>query len=115
MKEVTPIYLSFLIGAPRLKNSRIIFMVDNLSVVNVLKSKTARDPMLLSMVRKMVVVSMLNNILFSSSHLPGKFNVVTDALSRFQVKKTKRLDPWLQENPVEIPCNLFPWSMKPLL
>ncbi len=70
--------------------------------------------MLMGMVRKMVVISMLNNIQFSASHLPGKFNVVTDALSRFQVQKAKKLAPWLEDKPVKISCNFFPWSTKQL-
>ncbi|MCP4259608.1 MAG: hypothetical protein GY774_19165 [Planctomycetes bacterium] len=114
VKELVPIYLSFLLWAPRLKNSKIIFMVDNMSVVCVLQSKTARDPVLMGMVRKMVVISMLTNIQFSAYHLPGKFNVVTDALSRFQVSKAKKLAPWLEEEPAKISCSFFPWSTKRL-
>ncbi len=71
-------------------------MVDNESVVYVLKSKTSRDPLLMTMVRKMVVTSMLHNILFSSAHIAGKHNVITDNLSCFQVERARRWAPCLK-------------------
>ncbi len=114
VKELTPIFIAFLMWSKFLANSKILFLVDNYSVVYILRNKTSKDPLLMSMVRKMVVVSMLNNIVFSSQHIVGKHNVVTDALSRFQVKKAKSWAPWLREVQTKVPKNLLPWCNKQL-
>ncbi|MCP3933190.1 MAG: hypothetical protein GY705_29320 [Bacteroidetes bacterium] len=111
IKELTPIYLSFLIWINFFKNVKICFLVDNLSVVHILRSKTSKDPILMSMVRKMVVVAMLNNVMFSAVHIPGKHNVVADLISRFQTSKVRRVAPWLDEEPTKIPSTLLPWSL----
>ncbi|MCP3930760.1 MAG: hypothetical protein GY705_16860, partial [Bacteroidetes bacterium] len=89
VKELTPIYLAFMMWFDFFKNEKICFLVDNLSVVHMLRSKTSPDPVLMSMIRKMVVVAMLNNIMFSSAHIPGKHNVISDHLSRFRFQKAK--------------------------
>ena len=62
-------------------------LVDNESIVHSLRSKTSRDPIFMSMVRRVVVLSMLYNIQFSSFHVPGRHNVIADLCSRFQVEK----------------------------
>ncbi len=102
VKELTPIFLAFSLWIKLLANSKILFLVDNMSVVFVLRSKTSRDPLLMGMVRKMVVLSMLNNIQFSTAHIAGKHNVVSDHVSRFLVQKAKLWATWLDEKLTKI-------------
>ncbi len=64
----------------------------------------------MSMVRKMVVLAMLNNVMFSAVHIPGKYNVIADLLSRSQFQKVKTMAPWLEDKPTLIPKNFLPWS-----
>ncbi|MCP3678772.1 MAG: hypothetical protein GY782_00060 [Gammaproteobacteria bacterium] len=109
IKELTPIYLAFSFWVKQLANSKILFLVDNYSVVHILRSKTSKDPILMGMVRKMVILSMLHNIQFSANHIPGKHNVVSDLLSRFQVPKAKLWAPWLDELPTQVPTHFLPW------
>ncbi|MCP3932570.1 MAG: hypothetical protein GY705_26160 [Bacteroidetes bacterium] len=111
VKELTPIYLSFILWIDYFKNQKICFLVDNLSVVNILKTKTSKCPILMSMVRKMVVVSMLNNAMFSAIHIPGRHNVISDGLSRFQFDKVTKLAPWLDAVQTKVPGQLFPWRL----
>ncbi len=87
------------------------FLVDNLLVVHILRSKTSKCPILMSLIRKMVVLSMLNNAMFSAVHIPGKHNVITDGLSRFQFDKVKKMAPWLDAEPTKVPKKLLPWCL----
>ncbi len=107
VKELTPIF-------KLLANSKILLLVDNYSVVYILRSKTSKDPILMNMVRKMVVLSMLHNIQFGMVHITGKHNVISDLLPHFQVNKAKSLAPWLEGQATNIPKNFFPWSTRML-
>lgn len=57
-------------------------------VVHVIK-QTSQDPYLLSLIRKMVLICLRNNILFRAKHIPGVQNGLADGLSRLQVNKFK--------------------------
>ena len=109
VKELLPVALSFRMWAPRLKGKNIIFMVDNRAIVDVLQSQTSRDPHIMSILRPMVVASMVNNVQFYSYHIPGKHNTIADLISRFQVGKAKLIAPWLASSPTQVPLQWLPW------
>ncbi|MCP3932783.1 MAG: hypothetical protein GY705_27235, partial [Bacteroidetes bacterium] len=111
IKELTPIFLSFSIWVKYFQNAKICFLVDNESVVHMLRSKTSRDPILMGMIRKMVVLAMLNNVMFSAVHIKGRHNVIADLLSRFQVEKVRKIAPWLDATATPIPSHYLPWSL----
>ena len=109
VKELLPVALSFRMWAPRLKGNNIIFMVDNKAIVDVLQSQTSKDPHIMSILRPMVVASMVNNVQFYSYHIPGKHNTIADLLSRFQISKAKLIAPWLASSPTQVPPHWLPW------
>ncbi|MCP3932293.1 MAG: hypothetical protein GY705_24740 [Bacteroidetes bacterium] len=115
IKELTPIFLSFILWIKYFENSKICFLVDNQSVMYVLRAKTSKDPILMGMIRKMVALSMIHNVMFSAVHIPGKHNVIADLLSRFQVEKAQKWAPWLDKEPTTFPKKLLPWSPSQLL
>ena len=51
---------------------------------------------------------MLHNIHFAAKHIAGKFNVIADALSRFQ-EVPRCAAPWLNENADQVPPEMLPW------
>ena len=51
------------------------------------------------LVRKLVLLALKFNILFSAKHLPGKVNNYSDALSRLQVSKFQTLMPQAADLP----------------
>ena len=108
-KELLPITLSFRMWSTKLKGSNLIFMVDNMSVVNILQSQTSNDPEIMNLLRPMVVSSMINDVQFYAFHIPGKSNTIADLMSRFQVQKAKNLAPWLDPLPLDIPHQWLPW------
>ena len=108
-KELLPVMLAFKFWAQQLKGVNVIFLVDNLAIVQVLNSKTAKDVLIMKMLRQMVVVSMVNNIEFSSKHIFGKVNIIPDLISRLQEDKALKIAPHLQRSPVDIPREWLPW------
>ena len=91
-------------------NSRILFMCDNMSIVAVLNSHTAKEPQIMQLLRRLVVSTMTHNIHFASKHIPGKINSAADALSRVQNDAALQLAPWLNAEPDRLPKWMLPWG-----
>ena len=109
VKELLPIVLAVRLWAPLLTNSRILFMCDNMSIVDVINSHTSKDAAIMRLLRQFVVATMLNNILFAAKHIAGKSNSVADALSRFQEGPARHAAPWLNTAADHVPPEMLPW------
>ncbi|KAJ1155724.1 hypothetical protein NDU88_008453 [Pleurodeles waltl] len=70
-------------GAP-LRDSRVLFRVDNLAVMQMVNRQSAREAGVLQLLRVFVLQCLRNNIHFSARHVPGVNNDIADALSRSQ-------------------------------
>ena len=108
-KELLPIMLGFKLWADELKGVNVIFLVDNLSIVHVLNSKTSKDPIIMDMIRKMIVTSMCYQIDFAAKHIMGARNILPDKISRLQEDQALRIAPWLHKTPQEVPPEWLPW------
>ena len=91
IKEFLPIVLSIRKWGPILANKRILFKTDNQSIVFAINKQSCKDSQLMNMVRQLVVAAMTFNIDFRAEHLPGKYNLVPDFLSRLQEAKARRI------------------------
>jgi hypothetical protein len=80
---------------------------DNIAVVYILNNNTSKDKHIMCLLRQLVLVCLNNNIFIRSRHIPGKTNVISDLLSRWQVKKAKELAPYLNSHPTNIPRELL--------
>ncbi len=114
VKEMVPIYIAINCWISRLCNSTIVFYTDNESVMHILQSLTSSDPVIMKMIRQMVIVAMLNNVVFYSKHIPGRYNVISDALSHFQWQRAREWAPWLSLKPEQPPAECFPWHVFPV-
>jgi hypothetical protein len=83
--------------------SLCVSTVDNETLVFILDKQTSKDSCLMFLVRKLVLLALKFNILFSAKHLPGKVNIYSDALSRLQVSKFQTLMPQADLQPTRIP------------
>lgn len=88
--ELVPIILSFFIWGEEFKNK----------IVNKRTSKSKRVMML---IRKLVFLTMYNNVQFKASHIQGVHNKIADALSRFQDQRFRTLTPGADLLPAVIP------------
>jgi hypothetical protein len=112
--EFYPIVLSVLLWGHRMRNQRIIFYTDNEAIVHVINKQSCRDKMLMSFVRKLVLVCLEQNIFCRARHVPGINNDLADSLSRLQISRFKNLaPPLLHASPTVIPEHLQPhsWQM----
>jgi hypothetical protein len=71
VKELFPIVLILEVWGPLLSQKRILFFSDNQAVVHIINKQTCRDPVTMSLVRRLVVSAMKFNVLFKASHIPG--------------------------------------------
>ena len=60
----------------------IEFVVDNKTVVEVLKATYSRDLHLMHLIRLLVFFASKYDFWFKASHIPGRLNKAADALSR---------------------------------
>ena len=104
--EIYPIYLALVFWGPLLSNKCVMIMSDNIAVVHILNKYTSKDPSIMIIVRLIVLSCMKYNVFIRSQHLPGKFNILPDLLSRNQVSKAKQMFPYLDQFPVQVPLHL---------
>ena len=62
----------------------------------------------MSLIRKLVVITMRYNILIRATHIPGVKNDLADKISRLQVDQFLRDCPLAERFPTHIPCHLLP-------
>jgi hypothetical protein len=102
-----PITLILEIWGPLLVGKRVFFHSDNLAVVHIVNRQTAKDPLTMVLVRRLVVAAMTHNVIFKARHIPGFSNVVADNLSRFSFQEAFAVAPWLDRTPTSIPPHLL--------
>ena len=111
--ELFPICIALEIWSEKLSNQCIMFHTDNISIVSVINSNSSKDPALMFLVRRIVVTSLLHNIMFRAVHIPGHFNCTADMLSRSQVQQALQSNAHLSRTPMAIPEFLQPINIHP--
>jgi hypothetical protein len=102
-KELFPIVLALELWGPSLDNRCFTLHSDNYAVVHIINKQTCKDPQIMLLVRRLVLVCLKHNILVRSVHISGKTNVLPDLLSRLQISQFRRLAPQIDEQPTAIP------------
>lgn len=49
----------------------------------------------------------IKNMFFKAKHIPGKYNMVADSLSRLQFQRAREAAPYLDQQPTAIPGHLL--------
>lgn len=110
--ELYPIVLALKLWGYKLQDKCVEFYTDNLAVVYIINNQTSKDNTIMTLVRLLVLRCLKYNILFCAKHIPGKFNVTADLLSRFQVQAARRHKPTLEQQPLQLPNG---WDLSSLL
>lgn len=103
VKELFPIVLAIEIWGSGMENNKILFMSDNMAVVQIINKQTSKDQTIMKLVRRLVLATLKHNIHFRAKHIPGKHNVIADRLSRFQFQAAFQSAPQLNHKQTPIP------------
>ncbi|XP_061170929.1 uncharacterized protein LOC133180416 [Saccostrea echinata] len=107
IKELFPIVLALEVWGDILENRNVLFLTDNAAVACVTYKQSSKEPIIMRLIRRLVVVCMCKNIHFKAQHIPGKVNVVADGLSRLKFQELRRTAPWLDLKATPIPPELM--------
>lgn len=107
VKELFQIVLALDIWGPLLANHRILFLLDNAAVAEIINKTSSKDTIIMKLVRRLVLAALKHNIHFKAKHIPGKTNVIYDLLSRFSFQEAHHIAPGLNANPVVVPSHLL--------
>ena len=110
--ELFPILLALQLYTAEMSNQNIVIYSDNQAVVEVLNKKTTKHPPMLSLLRKLILHCLHCNILITSKHIPGKLNVLPDALSRNKHTISMLQEQTMDLQPTPIPTALQPQSYR---
>ena len=113
-KELYPILIACHIWGSAWCRKRILFHCDNESIVHIVRSGSSKDENIMHLVRELFLISARFDFRISAIHIPGKTNLLADALSHFNFQDFFRLAPHAQPTPKVIPpkpqtrltCNL---------
>ena len=113
-KELFPIVLAAHLWGHSWVKKHVLFRSDNDAVVHILNTRTLRVPCLMQLLRSLLFSGARLSFSFSSQHVPGVFNQLADALSRFNWQEFRRLAPEAQPLPIVVPPELLAELTSPL-
>jgi len=105
--ELFPVVVALSIWKDELKNKRILFHIDNASVVTIINKKSCKSERVMALVRKLVLVCLELNILLKAEHIQGVQNTIVDSLSRCNFQKFRHVCPDADPQPAAIPPHLW--------
>ena len=106
-KELFPIVLAAATWCHLWAKKCIIFMCDNLVITSAIASGTSKPPDIMSLLRQLFFCSAEHNFSTTAKHIPGKSNVIADALSRFNIQVFCQAAPNVDQEPspqTQLPC-----------
>lgn len=94
--------------APMLPNRRVLMECDNQAVVAMINNSTSSSKPCMRLIRMITLTSMEFNVRFFAEYVKSEDNGCSDALSRNQMERFKRLAGDVMQYPLPIPGHLWP-------
>lgn len=107
--ELFPLFVALKCWAPLLAGRKVVFNTDNFAVVHIINKKSSPCKRIMVVVRQFVLLCLEFNISFRAVHVPGKFNEIADALSRFQMSRFRVAAPLADAVMTPLPALPLPW------
>ena len=89
LRELFPSVLALEIWGEYLQNKCVTFYCNNKAVVYIINKQTSKDPSIMKLVRRFVVLILKYKFLFQALHIEGVQNMAADQLSRLQIIQLK--------------------------
>ena len=107
-KELVPVVIAAALWGKEWKGRCACFRSDNMAVVDILKSRTSKDHLLMHLLRCLVFYAAFFRFQFVAEHVPGVLNTAADAISRNNTSLFVSLVP-------QVPRVAIPQSLVDLL
>ena len=92
---------------PQWVSKRVLFLSDNSSVVEILRSGTSRALTIMSLNRYLCLLAASYSFSFTASPVSGKCNAIANSLSCFQFQRFQHLAPHADHDQTHIPQQLL--------
>ena len=101
--ELVPIVLALQVWGHILSNGYVKLLTDNEALSFSINKQSSKEPLVMSWIRKLVLLALRFNVVIKAFHIPGQFNSQSDSLSRLQIHRFKMLHPTADEQPTKNP------------
>ncbi|KAK6178597.1 hypothetical protein SNE40_013350 [Patella caerulea] len=101
--ELYPIVVAAVLWGHTWTKKRIMFHCDNEATVHIFNKGTSKNSDIMKLMRSLIWSAAVNNYTIKSVHIPGKFNIISDALSRFQFQRFRQAAPRAALYPTQVP------------
>ena len=106
-KEMVPIVLSCAVWGRQLARKTVLFQCDNTGVVAAVKKGTAKEEVVMHLLRSLWFFVAHFDISVSIEHIPGVANQTADQLSRYNMQTFFRSNPQVSLLPTPLPAELL--------
>ena len=89
------------------KGKRVVFVTDNMTITQIWDKGTTPSPKIMALVRKLYLHAAISHFTVSFKYISTHFNAIADALSRFQMTRFRRLAPEADQQPTQLPADLW--------
>ena len=91
--ELLPLVLALEVWGVELRNKCVTLRTDNWSLMHSINSQKSKEPLVMSLLRKLVLLALRHNVLIRSIHIVGLENRAADCLSRGRIQEFFTLRP----------------------
>ena len=93
LKELLPIVIACAVWGPSWAHQQVQVMCDNMSVVDIVRSKTSKDKDIMHLLRCLHFFAAVHDIALRAVHVPGILNTAADAISRNYMQVLRQVVP----------------------
>ena len=104
VKELAPIVVAAIIWGEHWRGMTVLARCDNMAVVAIVNSGTARDPQTMNLMRCLTFIAAKRDFRMRAAHIKGTHNTLADALSRDNLKLFRSQFPQAEQEPTPIPA-----------
>ena len=93
-----------------MENTRLIVFCDNMGVVNMINNNASKCKRCMYLLRILTLNNLIHNRRITVRYIWSKDNILSDSLSRIDLKRFRRFGPNMKKEPDTITYKLWPLS-----